>query len=396
MAHGLWQRQEISKHPLTYQPLSTLLPELHDLFPAVIYPTPLSPEQEQLRLWEATLELLNTISERTPLLLVLDDFHWADAGSSEVVAYLVRRLHGRPIILVGTYRDNELPASNPLRPLLTDLQREQVILSIPIQPLTDEQIASLLSHLPGTMVQYIQTRAAGNPFFAEELARTVETQITPSTSHVRDAYSARSIAPNQAGGSDILDTELTLPDTIAAVLELRMSRLTPACQRLLGNAAVLGGSFTFHVIQQMEAGINANASEDTILDLLEEAIQAGVITEEGTGTRINYQFWHPLLVSHLYDQLSAARHARLHRRAAEVLQRVYQGHEEEGATIITSHLVAGGAEPLQIVHYAELAGNRAYNLSAYPEAEGFYRIAVTQLDEHIGPSLVNATQDERS
>src|SRR5947209_9880150 len=127
MAHGLWQQQEISKHPLTYQPLSTLLPDLHDLFPAVVYPTPLSPEQEQLRLWEATLELLNTISERTPLLLVLDDFHWADASSSELFAYLVRRLHGRPIILVGTYRDNELPASNPLRPLLTDLQREQVI-----------------------------------------------------------------------------------------------------------------------------------------------------------------------------------------------------------------------------------------------------------------------------
>ncbi len=394
MAHGLWQRQEISKHPLIYQPLSTLLPELHDLFPGVVFPTPLSPEQEQLRLWEATLKLLNTISEHTPLLLVLDDFHWADASSSELFAYLVRRLHGHPIILVGTYRDNELPASNPLRPLLTDLQREQVILSMPIQPLTDEQIASLLSHLPGTMVQYIQTRAAGNPFFAEELARTVETQITPSTSHVADSHSARSIAPNQA--SDILDTELTLPDTIAAVLELRMSRLTPACQRLLGNAAVLGGSFTFHVIQQMEVGINANANEDTILDLLEEAIQAGVITEEGTGTRINYQFWHPLLVSHLYDQLSAARRARLHRRAAQVLQEVYRGHEEEGAAIIVIHLVAGGAEPLQVVRYAALAGDRSYNLSAYPEAEGFYRIAVAQLDEHIGPSLSNATQDERS
>jgi tetratricopeptide (TPR) repeat protein len=394
MAHGLWQRQEISKHPLTYQPLSTLLPELHDLFPTVVYPTPLSPEQEQLRLWEATLELLNTISERTPLLLVLDDFHWADASSSELFAYLVRRLPGRPIILVGTYRDNELPATNPLRPLLTDLQREQVILSIPIQPLTDEQIASLLSHLPGTMVQYIQSRAAGNPFFAEELARTVETQVTPSTSHVVDSHSSRTIAPNQT--SDIVDTHLTLPDTIAAVLELRMSRLTPACQRLLGNAAVLGGSFTFHVIQQMEVGVNANANEDTILDLLEEAIQAGVITEEGTGTRINYQFWHPLLVSHLYDQLSAARRARLHRRAAQVLQEVYRGHEQEGAAMIVNHLVAGGAEPLQVVHYAALAGDRSYNLSAYPEAEGFYRIAVAQLDEHIGPSLSNATQDERS
>ena len=64
--------------------------------------------------------------------------------------------------------------------------------------------------------------------------------------------------------------------------------------------------------------------------------------------------------------------------------------------MIVNHLVAGGAEPLQVVHYAALAGDRSYNLSAYPEAEGFYRIAVAQLDEHIGPSLSNATQDERS
>ena len=394
LAHGLWQRQEITKQRLVYQSLSTLLPELHDLFPEVVYPSPQSPEQEQLRLWEATLKLLSTISERTPLLLVLDDFHWADASSSELFAYLVRRMHGHSIVMVGTYRDNELPASNPLRPLLTDLQREQVILSIPIQPLSDEQIASLVAHLPGTMVRFIQSKAAGNPFFAEELARTVESAPGTQVS-----------APNQTNTNGLTDAEVlvrqdwTLPDTISAVLELRMSRLSNPCQRLLSNAAVLGGSFTFHVIEQMETGINARADEDTILDLLEEAIQAGVLTEEGTGTRITYQFWHPLLVSHLYDQFSAARRARLHRRAAEVLQRVYQGREEEGAAVITHHLVAGGADPLQVVHYAELAGDRAYNLSAYPEAEGFYRIAVSQLDEHIGPSpglLRDASQDERT
>ncbi|HLX39598.1 MAG TPA: DUF6788 family protein, partial [Ktedonobacteraceae bacterium] len=174
MAHGLWQRQEISKHALVYQPLSTLLPELNDIMPQVVFPAPLSPEQEQLRLWEATLKLLTTISERTPLLMVLDDFHWADASSCELFAYLVRRLHDHPIVLIGTYRDNELPASNPLRPLIMDLHREQAIVALPVQPLSDEQIAFLVAHLPTPMVQYIQTRAAGNPFFAEELARSIE------------------------------------------------------------------------------------------------------------------------------------------------------------------------------------------------------------------------------
>ncbi len=382
MAHGLWQRQEISKHPLDYQPLTTLLPELHESMPQVSYPVPLSPEQEQLHLWEATLKLLTIISQRTPLLIVLDDFHWADASSSELFAYLVRRIHDHPIVMVGTYRDNELPASNPLRPLLTDLQREQVIVSLPLQPLTDEQIGSLVSHLPGTMVQFIQSKAAGNPFFAEELARIspadLSTVPSSDTTHTTDqpAY--------------------PLPDTIAAVLELRMGRLSATCQRMLSNAAVLGGSFTFPVIYQMEASGNSSVNEDTILDQLEEAIQSGVITEEGTGTRISYHFWHPLLVSHLYDQLSAARRARLHRRAADILQRTYQGHEEEGAAIITNHLVQGGADPLQIVRYSEIAADHAYTLSAYPEAEKYYRIAIEQLQETFQQQLTHTSTDQRT
>ncbi len=185
-----------------------------------------------------------------------------------------------------------------------------------------------------------------------------------------------------------------MPDTIAAVLELRMSRLSSACQRFLGNAAVLGGSFTFHIIAQLETSGAANSmSEDTLLDLIEEAIQAGVLTEEGTGTRITYHFWHPLLVSHLYDQLSAARRARLHRRAAEVLQRVYSGREAENAATITNHLLKGGAEAERIVHFAELAADRAYSLSAYPEAEQYYRIAVAQLDEQNDSSLPAAPEE---
>jgi DNA-binding SARP family transcriptional activator len=359
MAHGLWQRQEIAKNRALYQPLCSLLPELQDLFGKNPAPASLSPEQEQLRLWEAALQLLITISERTPLLIVLDDFHWADASSCDLLAYLVRRLRGRPIVMIGTYRDNELPSSHPLRALLTDLHREQVVTTLPIQPLSDEQIAALVAELPGALVQHIQRQAAGNPFFAEELARSLaDTPDLPAT-----------------------PASMPLPDTISAVLELRMSRLTQPCQRLLSNASVIGGSFTFAAIAGLEAG-GSSTSEDAVLDLIEEAIQSGVVTEEGTGTRITYHFWHPLLVSHLYDQLSAARRTRLHRRAAAILQRAYQGNEAEGAALIANHLVEGGGEPEEVIHYAALAADHAYALSAYPEAERYYRLAVTQLDEN--------------
>ncbi len=359
MTNGMVQRQEMSKRPLIYQPLNALLPELQSLLPEVEFPTQMPAEQEQLRLWEAARELLTNVAEGTPLLIVLDDLQWSDGSSCELLAYLARRIYGHSILIIGTCRDKELPENHALRPLLTDLRRERVIETVSLEPLSDEQIATLVTQiaqptasLPEPIVEVIQDRAAGNPFFAEELVRGVEMQ----------------------NGS------VPLPASISAAIDLRLSRLSKECSRLLSKAAVLGGSFEFPLIHAMESSSTQEADEDTILDLLEEALKSGMLTEEGVGTRITYLFWHPLLVSHLYEGLSAARRASLHRRAADILRTTYQYREEEGAAIITHHLVLGGGDPQHIIHYAELAGDRAYALSAYPEAEKHYRTAVEYLE----------------
>ncbi|MGH2493290.1 MAG: DUF6788 family protein, partial [Ktedonobacteraceae bacterium] len=255
MARGLWQRQEIARRPLIYQALRALLPELEDLLPPPD-PSAISPEQEQLRLWEAARALLATISESAPLLVVLDDLQWADSSSCELLAYLVRQLRHQPVLIVGTCRDIELPPTHPLRSVLNDLQREQSIETLTVQPLTDEQIRALISPLPEPLAQRIQARAAGNPFFAEELARNVSAMPA--------------LASNTSAAPDL---PATLPDTIAAVLDLRLGRISSDCQRLLVRAAVLGGSFEFNALRALESGPNAS-DEDTLLDLLEEALQA--------------------------------------------------------------------------------------------------------------------------
>ncbi|BCL77871.1 tetratricopeptide repeat protein [Ktedonobacteria bacterium brp13] len=356
MEQGVWQRQEVTRRPLVFQPLGALLPELYHnkILPAVELPVSLSPEQEQLRLWEASRELISLISESTPLLIVLDDLQWADSSSCELLAYLTRRTYSYPIIIVGTCRENELAQNHPLRPLLTDLRRENVVQTVSLDRLSDEHISSLVenvSHVPEDKVQQISSRAAGNPFFAEELARI----------------------------EDLSGYELSaLPDTIAAVLTLRLGRLGVACQRLLSKAAVLGGSFEFQVISAMEASA-PNYDEDTVLELLEEGLSSGMLTEEGTGTRITYQFWHPLLSTHLYEHLSAARRANLHRNAAEVMRKLYKNREEENAVVILHHLVEGGADEEVIAYYAELAGNRDCELSSFPAAENHYRTALDNL-----------------
>ncbi len=234
MEQGIWQQQEIRKRPLVFQSLSALLPEVHDLL-NVTYVPALSPEQEQFRLWEAVRELLTIMSTSTPLLIALDDLQWSDSSSCELLAYLARRMHGLPIVIVGTCRDNELGTHHPLYTLLNEMQREHAVACVSLERLSDEQIASLVSQVPHVsepLVPRISTRAAGNPFFAEELARTVG---SPSSS----------VIASELTGEDLL------PDTITSVLDLRLARLSNACQRLLSKAAVLGSAFEFSIICAM-------------------------------------------------------------------------------------------------------------------------------------------------
>lgn len=363
-----------SPSSLKLERLSTLLPELSTAIP----PKPsltVAHEQERLNLWEAALGLLGALSKRHPLLLVLDDLHWADDSSVELLTYLAHHLQDQRILLVGTCREAELTPHHKLRTLITDLQRYQSVVPISLQPLTQVQIGTLLSHLPQEKVQSIQAQAAGNPFFAEELARyegTIynEEEQVARVSQTEPLENSPRLRPVPSAHHKleypIANTNHALPDAIAAVLERRLGRLSSDCQILLGKAAVLGGSFELGQLLPMASEHN----EDTVLDLLDEALQAGLLTEEGTGAHITYHFWHPLIISHLYTRLSAGRRAQLHRRAAEAIKTVHP--TEEVAAAIVYHLGKGGGDPAAIAHYANLAGNQAYDLAAYSEAQQYY------------------------
>ena len=321
-------------------------------------------EQERLRIQEAVRILFTMLSQQQPVLIVLDDLQWADAGSCELLGYLARHISGYPIMLLGTCRDNE-QVQHPLQAMIAHMKREHTIFSQHIEPLSNEEIGLLVTQttdptpLPETMIRNIQAQASGNPFFAEELARSGPLR--------------------------------TLPTTITSTLDHRIGRLSMPCQQMLGNAAVLGNTFDLPVILAVEG---ANEDEDRLFDLLEEAIQARVLTEENEGlrnqARVTYSFWHPLLASHLYQRNSAARRTRIHQRAALVIQRMYNGREEEVAATIAYHLIESGADAHEILHYATLAGNRAYAVSVFTEAMQHYRVALERITQ--APTSQSTTQ----
>jgi DNA-binding SARP family transcriptional activator len=363
-----------------FERLIALLPELarHDGSSSLRSSPSLPPEQERLHLWEITSGLLSALSQKTPLLLVLDDLHWSDESSIDLLAYIARHLQGQRVLLVATYRDTEPTSSARLRALINDLRREQAILTLAVQPLTSTQIGSLVSYLPQEIVRSIQTQAGGNPFFAEELARCSLPEGEFTEAIAREGATDGSSESEQEVGYNLAPVEpdkgSSVPEAIAAVLERRLGGLSGKCQSLLSKAAILGGSFELHHLLAM----TNEYDEDSLLDLLEEALRAGLLSEEGSGERITYHFWHPLIVSHLYERLSAARHAQLHRRAANMLEQFYtkQGHEGAAAATILYHLSKAGNDPARLAHYAELAANQAYAVAAYTEAKQYYLQAI--------------------
>ncbi|HLZ59002.1 MAG TPA: AAA family ATPase, partial [Ktedonosporobacter sp.] len=357
LSDGRWQRGQITKRPLVFQPLTMLLPDLFDFLPTVTYP-PALPDQERLRLWDAIRELLIILSEKAPLLIVLDDLQWADSSSCELLGYLACRLYGLPLVLIVTCRQQELDKLHPLHPLLANLQRENAVAILQLPPLSNDQMRSLLTPLPPSLIQQICQRSAGNPFFAQELARAAIEHTSQD--------------------------EKMIPDTIAATLDARLLRLSTSCQHLLQKASVLGSAFSFQAISAIQTHTD-ESTEESVLDGLEEALSAGMLAEEGEGMNTTYHFWHPLLCSHLYKQLSAARRARLHRRAGKWFCGFYQGREEEGAAPIVYHLVGGGASQEQVAYYALFAANHAYQLCSYPEASRFYRLILDPSQVDLSP-----------
>jgi predicted ATPase len=233
-----------------------------------------------------------------PLLLVLDNLHWADESSLELLTYLARHLDCQRILFVGTYRDSELAPSHRLNTLFTNLQREQVMMALPIGALTLSQIKTIAGHLTEAAVQRIQVQAAGNPLFAEALARQWS-----SVSRTKEGEAQLTTEPS------FTHSDPTVPTVIHEALEHRLSRLSSPCQALLRRAAILGRSFQ---LGQVLASTSEH-DEEIALDLIEEALHAGLLVEEGTGASISYRFVYPLLINHLSSShaISTAKFGRV-------------------------------------------------------------------------------------
>ncbi|MFD1152010.1 ATP-binding protein, partial [Saccharothrix hoggarensis] len=245
------------------------------------------PEQDvgQLQLFDAVHGLLGDLADQRPVLLILEDLHWADASTRYLLSFLLSRLRSQRLLVVGTYRSDDLHRSHPLRPLLNELVRLPAVQRLDLTPLSaiDARsfVAALADDLPDDVVLEVAERSDGNPFFAEEL-----------------------IAVATCGDGRV-------PWTLAEVLLARIERLSPDAQRVVRVASV-GGRSVRHDLLRAVAGM-----DDVQLDgALREAVQHHVLLVARDEV---YTFRHALLRETVYHDLLPGERVRLHAAYADRL-----------------------------------------------------------------------------
>ncbi|HEX5547944.1 MAG TPA: tetratricopeptide repeat protein [Ktedonobacterales bacterium] len=315
-------------------------------------------QEEHLRLFWAVTGFVRALAEDAPVTLLLDDLHWADDASIELLQHLARHTHSHRVLLLGTYRDIDLGRQHPLARALRDLEREHLVTRIPLHRLELAETTRLIAETMGQDIseefaELVYAHTDGNPLFIQEVLRAM---IERGDVYRRDGRWER----NEIAGIEV-------PESVRATIADRVSRLSEPAQEALREASILGQAFDFEDLAAMGA-----RSEDTLDAALEEALAAGLLQESRND---GYIFNHALTQQGLYRDLSVRRRRKLHLAAGDALERLPERLRTRRAAELAWHFREGGA-PERALHYALLAGDYARSLYATGEAEQHYRTAL--------------------
>jgi DNA-binding CsgD family transcriptional regulator len=346
--------------------LTRLIPDLSVRVGALSGPVEADPDTERHRLHLAVTELLTAIGRRRPILLVLDDVHWADAASLLLLRHLARAAVNARLLLVATFRDTEAETTGPLAETLADLHRTGDVVRLRLAGLSGEEVAEFVRRAahaePGPELDQVAGTIAeiteGNPFLVSELWRAL---VETSAVEITDGAITVTQPPAQ----------LATPESVREVVSQRLSRLDPQTSDLLELAATAGREFDFDLIR-----IASGLEERALLGALDEGVNSALIEERPSG-RLTFGFTHELVRRALYDRLTRLRRAELHLRVGEALEEVDHGSPRALADL--AHHFAAAAPlggPERGIEYNVRAGRAAIATLAFDEGADRLRTAL--------------------
>jgi DNA-binding CsgD family transcriptional regulator len=295
------------------------------------------------------------VARRAPIVLAIDDLHWADEGTLELFTYLAKALQERMALLVGTYRLDELHRLHPLRAVLTSLSRGRLADSVALGQLsgdeTGEMIRATLGRggaVPTELIKTIHERSEGNPFFIEEILKAlVETK--------------RLVYRDEGWHHEGRVGDLILPASVRDTLQDRFAGLSENAKAALRIAAVIGPSFDFALLREM-----TRMSDEALTIALREAVEAQLIDESDPSQADRFRFHHALTRESVLADLLSRERRLLHREVALALARRGTDAESDPEELAYHYDEAGMAE--QAFRYHDLAARRARRLFAFGQA----------------------------
>lgn len=356
--------------PRDVAPIARLLPELASRLPAQDERAVSDAETQRYRLFEAVTTLLRFLAERSPVVLLLDDIHWADRPTLLLLRHLLRPSAPVRLLVVATYRDTDVPRDHPLGELIADLRRDESVMHrVDVRGLDDDAVLALLEQLAGhelpdlerTLVRELRRITGGNSFFIRETVRHL-VEIGALVQHEDGRW-----AP------DLTIAQRGIPEGVREVVLRRVGRLSAGAQRTLVHAAVIGREFDIELLRAI-----TGTDEGELVNQLDEALLAQLVLE-ARGTVERFTFAHALVRETLYQTVSMSRRVRLHRAVGEAL-------EAAAGTARLAELAHHFSEAPDVegrtkaLDYARRAGDEAMQLLAYEEAGAAYRRALHVLD----------------
>jgi tetratricopeptide (TPR) repeat protein len=328
------------------------------------------PDDDRWRLLQAVTSFLRNAASVQPLLIVLEDLHWADRGTLDLLLHVARNLQGSRLLIIGTYRDVEVDRAHPLSSTLAELRRVGSLPRLQLRGLTVEEVQRMYGFIRGQEVTWARAEAVhrqteGNPLFVQEVIRYM----------VEEGYIVRE------GGRWVITEgtgpETGIPEGLRDVVGKRLNRLSEKTNQVLSIAAVMGREFRLDVLQQV-----SGLPEEDVVAALEEANERAVVEQRQALGAIAFHFTHAFFRSTLYEEMFAPRRIRLHQQVGRALEQAYARRLEEHAAELAEHFAQSTErEDLEkALHYCELAAQRAMSVFAYGEAERHLQQALNALE----------------
>ena len=350
--------------------LSRLVPSLAARIPDLAPSRATDADTERFLLFAAVVGFFATLSERQPIVLVLDDLQWADKASLLLLRHLVASEVEMRLLVVGTYRNGELAYADALVETLAALRRQDRVSRIELAGIDDTDVVALMEAVAGhqldgdvqRLAHAIYRETDGNPFFVGEVLRHLT-----DTGMIGQNAEGRWVAEGPLDG-------FSLPDSVREVIAARVRRLGKEAGNVLSVAAVIGRDFDLDVLARATA-----TSDDDLLDLLDAAAAVALVRDVGDAGR--YSFAHALIQHTLYEDLAPNRRARVHRQVAEALEELCGDRPGDRVGELARHWIAA-TQPIDLaraINYSRQAGDAALNALAPAEAMRYYAQALDLL-----------------